>query len=433
MSSTQGWLRARSVRGWLLLSLLAIPFASARGATIVVDTLTTGASGSLCDLPNAIAAANLDHKVGGCDSGDPGVDVIDLTQIPGLPGVIDLSAPLPQIDHDVTIVGPGASQLRISGTGAYAVFSIALGNVVIQGVTIADGLSSADGGGVAVDAGSVVGPPPPVVQLIDCRVTNNHAPGGGGVSNAGGTLSIQRCLIDANAASSGSGGGVLNSAGVLKLVDSTVSGNSAAAGGGGVASTEGPGEPTDTQIRSSTLAANGTTGSSNLLNGAGATTGLANTLLAKPSGGTNCSGSVASGGHDLADDSSCALHALGDQDDTPAGIAALAGNGGPTATHALQPGSAAIDAGDPAGCFDADGFPLAFDQRGPGFPRVQDGNPGGGPACDIGAFEVAPEPAGTLAALSACAALWALRGERSRRRGALRSGRGRAARASRRS
>jgi len=78
-------------------------------------------------------------------------------------------------------------------------------------------------------------------------------------------------------------------------------------------------------------------------------------------------------------------------------------------------------------------LPARLRPAGPGFPRVQDGNPGGGPACDIGAFEVAPEPAGTLAALSACAALWALRGERSRRRGALRSGRGRAARASRRS
>jgi hypothetical protein len=57
----------------------------------------------------------------------------------------------------------------------------------------------------------------------------------------------------------------------------------------------------------------------------------------------------------------------------------LANNGGPTRTHALLPGSPAIDAGsNPLG--------LTFDQRGPGFPRTF------GAAPDIGAFEVRPGP-----------------------------------------
>jgi len=60
-------------------------------------------------------------------------------------------------------------------------------------------------------------------------------------------------------------------------------------------------------------------------------------------------------------------------------LAVLANNGGPTRTHALLPGSVAIDAGaNPQG--------LAFDQRGAGFPRVF------GAAPDIGAFEVGPRP-----------------------------------------
>ena len=57
-------------------------------------------------------------------------------------------------------------------------------------------------------------------------------------------------------------------------------------------------------------------------------------------------------------------------------------NGGPTQTHALLPGSPAIDAGAPAGCTGAAGAPLTTDQR--GFPRPY------GPACDIGAVEYNP-------------------------------------------
>jgi hypothetical protein len=55
-------------------------------------------------------------------------------------------------------------------------------------------------------------------------------------------------------------------------------------------------------------------------------------------------------------------------------LAALANNGGPTQTMALQPGSAAIDTADPAKC-------PGNDQRGVTRPQ--------GSACDIGAFEVA--------------------------------------------
>ncbi|MFK8115238.1 MAG: choice-of-anchor Q domain-containing protein, partial [Rubripirellula sp.] len=56
----------------------------------------------------------------------------------------------------------------------------------------------------------------------------------------------------------------------------------------------------------------------------------------------------------------------------------LADNGGPTSTHALVPGSRAINAGDPAALTP----PLENDQRGAGFSRVI------GQRTDIGAFEV---------------------------------------------
>ena len=56
----------------------------------------------------------------------------------------------------------------------------------------------------------------------------------------------------------------------------------------------------------------------------------------------------------------------------------LAGNGGATPTHALRPGSPALDAGDNA---TATAFGLTTDQRGSGFVRVINGT------VDIGAFE----------------------------------------------
>ncbi|MEM9352641.1 MAG: choice-of-anchor Q domain-containing protein [Planctomycetota bacterium] len=70
---------------------------------------------------------------------------------------------------------------------------------------------------------------------------------------------------------------------------------------------------------------------------------------------------------------------------TQLGVGALLGpsqdNGGPTPTHALLPGSFAIDAGDASLVAGVDGVP-EFDQRGESFDRVS------GPAIDIGAFEV---------------------------------------------
>jgi hypothetical protein len=62
----------------------------------------------------------------------------------------------------------------------------------------------------------------------------------------------------------------------------------------------------------------------------------------------------------------------------------LENNGGPTATHALVPGSAAIDKGDPDFENIIYGRSDIYDQRGPGFPRLS------GLHMDIGAFEAQP-------------------------------------------
>ena len=98
----------------------------------------------------------------------------------------------------------------------------------------------------------------------------------------------------------------------------------------------------------------------------------------------DCSGGVVSLGFNLDSDNTCNLSPSTDLPGTDPLLGPLQDNGGPTETHALLPGSPAIDLslaiGEPCGG--------GTDQR--GVPRPQ------GLGCDIGAFEVGPLPPCTL-------------------------------------
>src|SRR4029079_18609247 len=110
---------------------------------------------------------------------------------------------------------------------------------------------------------------------------------------------------------------------------------------------------------------------------------LGHTILKASSSGVNVGingGTVTSLGYNLSSDNGGGfLTGPGDQINTDPFLGPLQDNGGPTLTHALLPGSPAIDAGDP-------NFtpPPHYDQRGPGFSRVFGGR------IDIGSFEVQP-------------------------------------------
>jgi len=102
-----------------------------------------------------------------------------------------------------------------------------------------------------------------------------------------------------------------------------------------------------------------------------------------PDGGDcwNDSGAISSQGYNLDSDGSCHLTAATDLPGTDPLLGPLQNNGGPTLTHALLPGSPALDAipWGANGC----GTSLISDQRWQARPQ-----PAGG-ACDIGAYEVA--------------------------------------------
>jgi hypothetical protein len=245
----------------------------------------------------------------------------------------------------------------------------------------------ANGGGIAlVDGG---------LSIFTSEVRENSTAGrGAGIA----AWNSQLLLIDSTvAANSAYHGGGLWSDGATDLSNSTVSGNSAFVGGGAfIASTTNA----VFAIRQGTVTANTATlagglfvesgdlivdGSIVAQNQAGYgpdVTGLAGTsldvrfsligsnqgtaLVESPIGTPDGNGNLIGGA------------GLGLIDPL---LGPLAENGGPTRTHALLPGSAAIDAGDPAAIANRNGVG-EFDQRGIPHSRVAIGR------IDIGAYEV---------------------------------------------
>ncbi|HEU5317968.1 MAG TPA: choice-of-anchor Q domain-containing protein, partial [Chloroflexota bacterium] len=129
--------------------------------------------------------------------------------------------------------------------------------------------------------------------------------------------------------------------------------------------------------------------------GAAASVSLTNSVVARgsaPGTGAAClaqaPGQLQSQGGNVSSDASCGFAAPADRANTDALLGPLAANGGPTKTHALLPGSPAIDGGTATGCASAD-------QRGQ--PRPRDGDLDGTATCDSGAYEA---PAGASVPLS---------------------------------
>ena len=127
----------------------------------------------------------------------------------------------------LTIAGPGAGLLAVSGGGNSSVFSIPpLAVATISGLTIENGMSNF-GGGIASEG---------TVTVLNCNLMNNSASiGGGGIynsTNPQGSLSVIGTTLSNNTSPTGYGGALYVDGGALTVTNSTVSNNTALYGGG---------------------------------------------------------------------------------------------------------------------------------------------------------------------------------------------------------
>ncbi len=306
---------------------------------------------------------------------------------------------LPPITNPVSILGPGADVLAISGGNSSQIF-LTDKDMNISDLTLTNGNTAGQGGAIAQFGG--------ITTITRCQITNNvtnqfggaillevgsmiitdstlsgntangSTTGGGAIVNTG-TLTIINSTLSGNSApnasASGGGGGAIYTSGSLTLIQTTITGNraSAAAGGGGIhadgnevlvnsivaGNFKGVGT-TPSDIEGGTI----NTANNNLIGDAVTAGGISDGT------GGNIVGNAGTGTLDIA----TVL-------DT-----ALADNGGPTLTHAFPPTSPALNTGDTTKALGADSNPLTLDQRGTGFSRVV------GPAVDIGAFELPNSP-----------------------------------------
>ena len=307
------------------------------------------------------------------------------------------------ITKDVTITGPGAKVLAISGNNAHRVLHLTTSATVsISGLKITAGTFPvvANGAGILQDSG--------VLVLSNCLISGNStifnasAGGSGGGIFANGTLTVIGCTVSGNYAYENGGG--IRTGTAATLINCTIAGNADGAGsigGGGIFQTGGT-----LAITNCTISNNGH--SSGSLGGGGicksnGTATVRNTVIAgnvSGSTGPDCYGAFTSAGFNLIGkiDGSTGWGALGDQIGTVASpINALLGplqdNGASTPTMApLLFSSPAIDQGNKSG--------ILTDQRGRSRPYTNSyvsSIPLGGDYSDIGAFEFSP---GTLVVIN---------------------------------
>ncbi len=286
------------------------------------------------------------------------------------------------------------------------------GSITLVGSTVSGNTASSMAGGVVCYTSSPC-------TITDSTISGNQLNAGYNYG-AGGVYitkysvgTISGSTIANNTAVGGSNygfltGGVYQYASSLTMTNATVAGNSATGVGylaGGLSnaynsadSGAGYGLIMNNVTVSGNSAASGASPSAGGLfigafSSGGAT--LSNAIISGNSGPSDndlyvYSGSASAAGSLLGSTLSGSYAGNGNVFSDSPGLGALANNGGPTMTMALMTGSPAIDAGDnslvPGG--------VQYDQRGAGFPRIQN------TTVDIGSFEVAaagPGPGGGFA------------------------------------
>ena len=395
----------------LALALPALALAAPLAPRIVVNSLADSvADDGACTLREAVAAANSNRASGSmageCAAGTDS-DQIDLSNLSGRIGLE--RGPL-LITRPVSIRGPGASKLAISGGDLGRVIDIAnsANTVDFSGLTITNGRTTAAGDsgagirtradlllqGVVVSNNATVGSKAHgggvaayrSLRLVETSVTGNATGGAGshgaGIAALGSTtapisLTVERSLIAMNSTggSSAFGGAVFASGASLSLINSTLSSNSAARSGAVELASS------SLTLTHSTLADNVGTKGIEAIFASNSTVAANNSVIAQWGvGGQACSQGFNSSlntvvANQNGNDGSCGGTVI---NLATLRIDGLKDNGGPTQTHALLTRSYAIDAAG-GGC-----DRLTVDQRGQSRGAV----------CDLGAYEYSPSAAG---------------------------------------
>jgi len=359
----------------------------------------------------------------------------------GLHGTIDLTQVLPHLANNININGPEASAMTVQRDAAapdFTVLTVNSGETVnISGLTISGGNVGGDafGGDILNDGNLMVNSSTitngsawvgggiadeGILAVSNSTITNNYGNWGGGIYGDS-VLTVQNTVFSGNSSrvsggavrttwalagnhivisgstflnnTSADGGAIADDTDVLTLLNDTFNNNSANNGSAVISSAalgSGGSYSAKLNVLDSTFAGNiSTTGGGAIYNANILT--VTNTIVATNHGGDisgqvgpSSSNNLIGNGTGITNLSSLTTSNLIGTTTDPLNplLGPLANNGGPTQTMALLPGSPAIDAGSNALAVDpTTGQPLAYDQRGPGFPRVVNGT------VDIGAFE----------------------------------------------
>jgi Ca2+-binding RTX toxin-like protein len=331
-----------------------------------------------CTLRDAIDDAN--------DADTTDLDTIVFQA--SITGTITLNGTeLPTIDEPLTITGPGASTLAVSGNDASRILHIntsAGTDVTVAGLTLTAGrVSGYDGGAIysrnadltiqnsTVSESSSVysrggGIASNTSTMIQSSTISGNGAGlaGGGISSYG--VTIQNSTISGNDGGQ-SGGGVYSFLNTATIQNSTISGNTASFSGGGIVTYGNSPEPTLTN----TLVGNNTapTGPDLFSGGASPDSFSASFSLIESTSGATVNETVAGSN-------------VTGQDPL---LGPLQNNGGPTGTQRPAFNSPAVDQGMAAGGATTDqrGQPRPFD-----VPAIGNSTAMGAEGADIGAVEL---------------------------------------------
>jgi parallel beta-helix repeat protein len=321
-----------------------------------------------------------------------------ITFDPNLRGTIILTSSDLSFTKSLTIRGPGADALAISGRNTNHIVrvlpeaSVTISNLsftdshtklgfvnnggqlTLNNTTVSGNTASNLGGGIFNDSESTL-------VLNNSTVSGNTANYGGGIYNFNGSLTLFNSTVSGNTAKGG-GGGIYNYGG-LTLMNSTLSGNTTSGNGGGIALFDNQATITFCTIYGNTAHEGGGV---SIAHNKRSHMEMRNSIVAgnRAIMGPDISGTLISDGYNLIQHGSDAMITNGGTASSDlTGISPIVGplqnNSGSTKTHALLPDSPAIDK-IPRNVCNLNA--ISSDQRGTKRPQ--------GSACDIGAYEYVP-------------------------------------------